>query len=156
MLFSTLLVFHSCLELLINHDQWMRLIFGTENDVCFCVYNPASRYQYLSWCNHIVSSVIKRTVIYCLQSQVEGHKRTNSSAWSGNTRSLDKFWTFFIFGFLLVRICLTFINLYLSLTHRRPQKHPPSPGRSQVTGHRSHVTCHCFTKTESILNLHKS
>ena len=31
--FSTLLVFHSYLELLINHDQWMRLIFDTVNDV---------------------------------------------------------------------------------------------------------------------------
>ena len=31
--FSTLLVFHSYLELFINHDQWMRLIFDTLNNV---------------------------------------------------------------------------------------------------------------------------
>ena len=38
----------------------------------------------------ILASVIKTTVIYYLQSQVETYKRTNSSAGSGNTRSLDK------------------------------------------------------------------
>ena len=29
---STLLVFHSYLELFINHDQWMRSIFDTANN----------------------------------------------------------------------------------------------------------------------------
>ena len=31
--FSAVLVFHSFLELFIDHDQWMRLIFDTVNDV---------------------------------------------------------------------------------------------------------------------------
>ena len=33
MFFSTLLVFHSYLELFISHDQWIRLIFDTVNDM---------------------------------------------------------------------------------------------------------------------------
>lgn len=31
--FSAVLAFHSVLELFINHDQWMSLIFDTVNDV---------------------------------------------------------------------------------------------------------------------------
>ena len=42
-LFSILLVIHSYLELFTNHDQWMRLIFDTVNDVSgFEGYNAAS------------------------------------------------------------------------------------------------------------------
>ena len=62
MFFSTLLVFHNYLELFINQDQWIHLIFDTVNDVSRFKGLNAARPQYLSYDDVTDRKVFCRTL----------------------------------------------------------------------------------------------
>ena len=68
---STVLVFRSYLELYINHDQWMRLIFDTVNDVSRFKGSNTARPRFLSRHDVTDPKVWKVTLSFFLRRLIQ-------------------------------------------------------------------------------------